>query len=191
MENINSLIRQLVDYGLDKELVVKADEVYTINRILEVLKLDEYIEPETSPKDRELEQILADILDFAYENGLIESDSVVYKDLMDTKIMGCLTPAPSVIIDKFNSLYKESPKKATDFYYSFSCNTDYIRRYRIAKDMKWTADTEYGSLDITINLSKPEKDPKAIAAARNSKQSAYPKCQLCIENEGYASRLNG
>ncbi len=190
MENINSLIRQLVDYGLDKELVVKADEVYTINRILEVLKLDEYIEPETSPKDRELEQILADILDFAYENGLIESDSVVYKDLMDTKIMGCLTPAPSVIIDKFNSLYKESPKKATDFYYSFSCNTDYIRRYRIAKDMKWTADTEYGSLDITINLSKPEKDPKAIAAARNSKQSAYPKCQLCIENEGYAGRVN-
>lgn len=190
MGDINSLIRQLVNYGLDKELVAKEDEVYTINRILEVLKLDEYSEPETVPENSELEQILSGMLDFAYYSGLIESDSVVYKDLMDTKIMGCLTPAPSVVINKFNTLYKESPQKATDFYYDFSCNTDYIRRYRIAKDMKWTADTEYGKLDITINLSKPEKDPKAIAAARNSKQSAYPKCQLCVENEGYAGRLN-
>ena len=109
---------------------------------------------------------------------------------MDTKIMGCLVPAPSVVISKFNELYKESPEKATEFYYNFSRDTDYIRRYRIAKDMKWTADTEYGTLDITINLSKPEKDPKAIAAAKNAKQSAYPKCQLCMENEGYAGRLN-
>lgn len=190
MGDINSLIRQLVNYGLDKELVAKEDEVYTINRILEVLKLDEYTEPETVPKNSELEQILAGMLDFAYDRGLIESNSVAYRDLMDTKIMGCLTPAPSVVISKFNNFYKESPQKATDFYYNFSCDTDYIRRYRIAKDMKWTADTEYGRLDITINLSKPEKDPKAIAAARNSKQSAYPKCQLCVENEGYAGRLN-
>lgn len=190
MGDINSLIRQLVNYGLDKELVAKEDEVYTINRILEVLKLDEYTEPETVPKNSELEQILEGMLDFAYDRGLIESNSVAYRDLMDTKIMGCLTPAPSVVISKFNNFYKESPQKATDFYYNFSCDTDYIRRYRIAKDMKWTADTEYGRLDITINLSKPEKDPKAIAAARNSKQSAYPKCQLCVENEGYAGRLN-
>lgn len=190
MGDINSLIRQLVNYGLDKELVAKEDEVYTINRILEVLKLDEYTEPETVPKNSELEQILAGMLDFAYDRGLIESNSVAYRDLMDTKIMGCLTPAPSVVISKFNNFYKESPQKATDFYYNFSCDTDYIRRYRIAKDMKWTAYTEYGRLDITINLSKPEKDPKAIAAARNSKQSAYPKCQLCVENEGYAGRLN-
>lgn len=190
MGDINNLIRQLVNYGLDKKLVAKEDEIYTINRILEVLKIDEYVDPEIVPESAELEQILEGILDFAYSKGLMESDSVVYKDLMDTKIMGCLTPPPSVIINKFNSLYKESPQKATDFYYNFSCNTDYIRRYRIAKDMKWTADTEYGTLDITINLSKPEKDPKAIAAARNSKQSAYPKCQLCVENEGYAGRLN-
>lgn len=190
MGDINNLIRLLVNYGLNKGLVAKEDEVYTINRILEVLKLDEYTEPETVPENMELEQILAGMLDFAYANGLIESDSVVYKDLMDTKIMGCLTPPPSVVINKFNDLYKKSPQKATDFYYDFSCNTDYIRRYRIARDMKWTADTEYGRLDITINLSKPEKDPKAIAAARNSKQSAYPKCQLCVENEGYAGRLN-
>lgn len=106
------------------------------------------------PESGELEQILAGMLDFAYADGLIESDSVVYRDLMDTKIMGCLTPPPSVVIDKFNCLYKESPQKATDFYYNFSCDTDYIRRYRIARDMKWTADTEYGRLDITINLSK-------------------------------------
>lgn len=190
MRDINVLIRQLVNYGIAKNLVAKEDEIYTINRILEVLKIDEYTEPETEPKETELEQILAGILDYAYENGIMEADSVVYRDLMDTKVMGCLVPAPSVVIRKFNDLYQESAQKATDFYYDFSCNTDYIRRYRIAKDMKWTADTEYGVLDVTINLSKPEKDPKAIAAARNSKQSAYPKCQLCVENEGYAGRLN-
>ncbi len=190
MGDINKLIRQLVNYGLDKELIVKDDEMYTINRILEVLKLDEYIEPQEVPESEELECILACMLDFAYANGVMEADSIVYRDLMDTKIMGCLVPAPSVVINKFNGLYKESPQKATDFYYNFSCDTDYIRRYRIVKDMKWTADTEYGKLDVTINLSKPEKDPKAIAAARNSKQSAYPKCQLCVENEGYAGRLN-
>ena len=190
MGDINKLIRQLVNYGLDKELIVKEDEMYTINRILEVLKLDEYIEPQEVPESEELECILAGMLDFAYANSVMEADSIVYRDLMDTKIMGCLVPVPSVVINKFNGLYKESPQKATDFYYNFSCDTDYIRRYRIVKDMKWTADTEYGKLDVTINLSKPEKDPKAIAAARNSKQSAYPKCQLCVENEGYAGRLN-
>ena len=190
MSDINVLIRQLVNYGINKELVAKEDEIYTINRILEVLKIDEYNEPENVDADTELEKILSGLLDFAYDNGVMEENSVAYRDLMDTKIMGCLVPAPSVVISKFNELYKESPEKATEFYYNFSRDTDYIRRYRIAKDMKWTADTEYGTLDITINLSKPEKDPKAIAAAKNAKQSAYPKCQLCIENEGYAGRLN-
>ncbi len=137
-----------------------------------------------------LEDILAQIMDWAYENGVMQENSVVYRDLFDTKLMGALVPAPSVVIKKFRELYKESPKKATDFYYDFSCNTDYIRRYRIAKDRKWKAETEYGTLDITINLSKPEKDPKAIAAAKNAKQSAYPKCLLCKENEGYAGRIN-
>ncbi len=190
MGDINKLTRQLVNYGMDKGLVAKEDEVYVLNRILEVLKVNEYTEPEETPENAELETILSGLLDFAYENGVMEENSIAYRDLMDTKIMGCLVSPPSVVINKFNELYKKSPQEATDFYYNFSCDTDYIRRYRIVKDMKWTADTEYGRLDVTINLSKPEKDPKAIAAARNAKQSAYPKCQLCVENEGYAGRLD-
>lgn len=189
MKDINSLIAQLVQYGKEKGLVAKEDEIYTINRLLEILHLDEYKET-VCEEEMKLEDILAQILDWAYENGVMQENSVVYRDLFDTKLMGALVPAPSVVIKKFRELYKESPKKATDFYYDFSCNTDYIRRYRIAKDRKWKAETEYGTLDITINLSKPEKDPKAIAAAKNAKQSAYPKCLLCKENEGYAGRIN-
>lgn len=189
MKDINSLIAQLVQYGKEKGLVAKEDEIYTINRLLEILHLDEYKET-VCEEEMKLEDILAQIMDWAYENGIMQENSVVYRDLFDTKLMGALVPAPSVVIKKFRELYKESPKKATDFYYDFSCNTDYIRRYRIAKDRKWKAETEYGTLDITINLSKPEKDPKAIAAAKNAKQSAYPKCLLCKENEGYAGRIN-
>ena len=189
MKDINSLIAQLVQYGKEKGLVAKEDEIYTINRLLEILHLDEYKET-VCEEEMKLEDILARIMDWAYENGVMQENSVVYRDLFDTKLMGALVPAPSVVIKKFRELYKESPKKATDFYYDFSCNTDYIRRYRIAKDRKWKAETEYGTLDITINLSKPEKDPKAIAAAKNAKQSAYPKCLLCKENEGYAGRIN-
>ena len=189
MKDINSLIAQLVQYGKEKGLVAKEDGIYTINRLLEILHLDEYKET-VCEEEMKLEDILAQIMDWAYENGVMQENSVVYRDLFDTKLMGALVPAPSVVIKKFRELYKESPKKATDFYYDFSCNTDYIRRYRIAKDRKWKAETEYGTLDITINLSKPEKDPKAIAAAKNAKQSAYPKCLLCKENEGYAGRIN-
>ncbi len=189
MKDINSLIAQLVQYGKEKGLVAKEDEIYTINRLLEILHLDEYKET-VCEEEMKLEDILAQIMDWAYENGVMQENNVVYRDLFDTKLMGALVPAPSVVIKKFRELYKESPKKATDFYYDFSCNTDYIRRYRIAKDRKWKAETEYGTLDITINLSKPEKDPKAIAAAKNAKQSAYPKCLLCKENEGYAGRIN-
>ncbi len=189
MKDINSLIAQLVQYGKEKGLVAKEDEIYTINRLLEILHLDEYKET-VCEEEMKLEDILAQIMDWAYENGVMQENSVVYRDLFDTKLMGALVPAPSVVIKKFRELYKESPKKATDFYYDFSCNTDYIRRYRIAKDRKWKAETEYGTLDITINLSKPEKDPKAIAAAKNAKQSAYPKCLLCKENEGYAGRID-
>lgn len=189
MKDINSMIAQLVQYGKEKGLVAKEDEIYTINRLLEILHLDEYKET-VCEEEMKLEDILAQIMDWAYENGVMQENSVVYRDLFDTKLMGALVPAPSVVIKKFRELYKESPKKATDFYYDFSCNTDYIRRYRIAKDRKWKAETEYGTLDITINLSKPEKDPKAIAAAKNAKQSAYPKCLLCKENEGYAGRIN-
>lgn len=189
MKDINSLIAQLVQYGKEKGLVAKEDEIYTINRLLEILHLDEYKET-VCEEEMKLEDISAQIMDWAYENGVMQENSVVYRDLFDTKLMGALVPAPSVVIKKFRELYKESPKKATDFYYDFSCNTDYIRRYRIAKDRKWKAETEYGTLDITINLSKPEKDPKAIAAAKNAKQSAYPKCLLCKENEGYAGRID-
>ena len=138
----------------------------------------------------ELEQILGEICDYAYETGLMEENTVGYRDLFDTKVMGVLVDRPSNMVRKFRKLYEESPLKATDYYYKFSQDTDYIRRYRIVKDRKWIAPTEYGDLDITINLSKPEKDPKAIAAAKLAKQTSYPKCLLCRENEGYAGRLN-
>lgn len=186
---INKSIKALVLYGLNKGLFEKEDEIYITNKILEALNIDDYTEPDCDCSNENLEDILKNILDYAVEKGLCE-DSIVYRDLFDTKIMGLLLPRPSQVIEKFNTLYKESPEKATDFYYNFSCDSDYIRRYRIERDMKWTTETEYGSLDITINLSKPEKDPKAIAAARNAVQSAYPKCQLCKENEGYAGRVN-
>ena len=190
MVDVNVLIRELVSYGLKNGLVEAEDEVYTVNRLLEILHLDEYVEDAAAPSGMELEDILAGLLDWAYDNGVMQENSVVYRDLSDTKLMSALVPAPSVVIRRFRELYREDPKKATDFYYKFSCDTDYIRRYRIKKDMKWTAQTDYGTLDVTINLSKPEKDPKAIAAAKNAPQSAYPKCLLCRENEGYAGRLN-
>lgn len=190
MKDINVLIAELVNYGMIKGLVDKEDEIYTVNRLLETLQLDEYTTPSTDVENMELEDILAQMMDWAYEHGVMTENSIVYRDLFDTKLMSTLVPAPSVVIKKFRELYEKSPKEATDYYYQFSCDTDYIRRYRIARDMKWTADTEYGTLDITINLSKPEKDPKAIAAAKNAKQSAYPKCLLCKENEGYAGRVN-
>ena len=194
MSEINRAVRKLVDYGLQTGLVSPEDEIYTINRLLEILQLDGYEEPSDGSGEEkdaeELEDILSGILDWAYENGRIAENSVAYRDLFDTKLMGALVPPPSTVIQKFRACYQESPQKATDFYYRFSGDTDYIRRYRIAKDKKWTAETEYGTLDITINLSKPEKDPKAIAAAKNVKASSYPKCLLCKENEGYAGRLD-
>ena len=189
---IQEEIRKLTAYGVLTGLVPKEDEIYTVNRLLELFG-EEEIEDAKEPvqvSEAELEDILGRMLDYAYEAGLMEENGVVYRDLFDTKIMSTLLPRPSEVIRRFYALYKESPQKATDFYYKFSCDSDYIRRYRIKKDMKWTAPTEYGNLDITINLSKPEKDPKAIAAAKNAKSSAYPKCLLCRENEGYAGRLN-
>ncbi len=185
---INKSIKKLVDYGIEHNLLEKRDEIFVTNRILEILNLDEFDCQETF-KDVNLEEVLKELLDFAVEKGLI-SDSIVEKDLFDTKLMAALMPRPSEVTNKFWELYEKSPKDATDWYYNFSCNTDYIRRYRIAKDVKWVTPTEYGDLDVTINLSKPEKDPKAIAAAKNMKQAGYPKCLLCRECEGYAGRLN-
>lgn len=190
MKDSNVLVYELVAYGERTGLVAAEDRLYTINRLLELLQLEEYVEPDNPPAERELEAILSDLLDNAYERGVQKENSVVYRDLFDTKLMGALVPPPSVVIRKFWDLYDKSPREATDFYYQFSCDTDYIRRYRIKKDKKWTAETEYGTLDVTINLSKPEKDPKAIAAAKNAPQSAYPKCLLCKQNEGYAGRVN-
>ncbi len=187
---IENAIKKLVTYGLEKQLIEKEDIIYTTNQILEVLKIEEYSEPQEEYSDVELEPVLAEMLDYAAENGLIENNSVVYRDLFDAKLMNCLLSKPSEILKKFNSLYEESPEKATDYFYNFSRNTDYIRTYRVKKDMKWTVDTKYGEIDITINLSKPEKDPKAIAAAKLARQSGYPKCLLCMENEGYAGRVN-
>ncbi len=189
-DNVHTAIRKLVCYGLENGLISAEDRIYTANSICALLGIDDYDPPEEIYTDLELEPILASLLDYAVKNGIIE-DSIVYRDLFDTRIMGCLTPRPSEVIEKFRRIYRErSPEAATDYYYELSRDTDYIRRYRIAKDIKWTAETEYGVLDITINLSKPEKDPKAIAAALNAKQSGYPKCLLCEENVGYAGRVD-
>ena len=184
-------IQALVAYALDTGLIEPCEQVWAVNALLEALGLDSYTEPET-PAERpvDLPAVLTALMDDAHARGVLKEDSVVYRDLFDTKLMGVLTPRPAQVIGKFQALCAESPEKATDWYYKFSQDTNYIRRDRIAKDVKWIAPTEYGDLDITINLSKPEKDPKAIAAARNLPASAYPRCQLCAENEGYAGRVN-
>ena len=198
---IQERILELTEYGLVTGLVEPEDRRFTINRLLELFHLDE-LEDEVAaayakrtPMTQEsaeaaLEDILNEMLDYAAEDGLMPEDTITYRDLFDTKIMGMLVPRPSEVIKKFQALYQISPKEATDYFYKLSRDTNYIRRYRIKKDQKWTADTEFGTLDITINLSKPEKDPKAIAAAKLAKQSGYPKCLLCKENEGYAGRVN-
>ena len=186
--SIETLIESLVSYAMNKGLALPEDHTVLLNRLLEVLQLDAY-EPTNEPQSEDLEEILGGILDYAVKKGLC-ADDIVSRDLFDTKIMGILTPMPREVIGIFRNLYQQSPEKATDWYYRFSCDTDYIRRYRICKDMRWKYESKYGPIDITINLSKPEKDPKAIAAAKNAPQSSYPKCQLCPENEGYAGRMN-
>ncbi len=186
--NIYDRIAALADYGVEHKLIQGEDRVYTINSLLSALELSDFA-PQGEACPKEPEALLADILDDAAERGII-GRSVTERDLLDTKLMGILSPRPSQVIAKFNELYTVSPKAATDWYYKFSGDTDYIRRYRVKKDLRWVTETEYGALDITINLSKPEKDPKAIAAARLAKQSGYPKCQLCCEAEGYAGRLD-
>ena len=185
-------IRQLVQYGLQTGLITEADKIYTTNRLLELFRLDELEEcsEEVSMSVEELETVLAQMMDYAYAQGIMTENSIVYRDLFDTKIMSMLVPRPSEVISEFETRYERSPMEATDYFYKLSQDTDYIRRYRIKKDQKWVAATKYGNLDITINLSKPEKDPKAIAAAKTAKQSGYPKCLLCMENEGYAGRVN-
>ena len=188
----NEAISRLADYAFRSGLIEECDRTWAINTILDVLKLDSYTQPEqTSDLSRiDLAPILEALLDDAHARGVLAENSVVYRDLFDTELMGRLTPRPAQVIEKFRALFQDDPKAATDWYYAFSQDTNYIRRDRIAKDVQWKSPTEYGELDITINLSKPEKDPKAIAAAKNLPISAYPRCQLCAENEGYAGRVN-
>lgn len=185
--NINVAVKSLVNYAIKNEMIEKWDEIWAINTVCQALNMDSFEDCEA--ENAELEDILASILDYAVENGLCE-DSVVYRDLFDTKIMGLLTPKPSEVISKFHFLYCRDKKAATDYYYKLCQDSDYIRRYRIKNDLKWITKTEYGDIDITINLSKPEKDPKTIAAALKMKTTSYPKCALCKENEGYMGRVN-
>ena len=194
---IQENIRELVQYGLLTGLVAKEDEIYTTNKLLELFGEEEYpfeFGEETERTEEEavkrLPELLTEMMDYAVKKGIMQEDGVVYRDLFDTKIMSCLVGRPGEIIRKFWEEYEKSPEAATEFFYKFSQDTDYIRRHRVCKDEKWIAPTKYGDLDITINLSKPEKDPKAIAAAKLAKQSGYPKCLLCVENEGYAGRIN-
>ena len=185
---IETYIDSLVSYAMNAGLAEPVDHQVLVNRLLDLLRLDDYV-PSDEPQTEDLEEILAGMLDYAVAKGLCD-DGITARDIFDTRIMGAITPMPREVIGIFRYLYLESPEAATDWYYKFSCDTDYIRRYRIAKDMRWKYASEYGEMDITINLSKPEKDPKAIAAAKNAPQTAYPKCQLCVENEGYAGRMN-
>ena len=187
---IYNKIDQLINYPKDAELISESDKIYVRNRLLTKLGLDDYEVTDSCDKSNTLEEILDAITDYAAENGLLENNSIVYRDIFDTEIMDTVTPFPSTVIDKFNSLYEKSPKQATDYFYKLSCDSNYIRRERIARDVKWTVNSEFGEIEITINRSKPEKDPKAIAAAKLQKQSSYPMCQLCVENEGYGGRVN-
>ena len=189
--DIQVLIRKLVSYGVQTGLVPEEDVIYTTNRLLELFELDELEDRDNvTMREDELEEVLKGMLDYAYEKGILKENSVVYRDLFDTKIMGVFTPFPHEVNAEFQRRLAVSPKEATDWYFDFSKKLNYVRAERIARDMKWTYDSEYGVLDITINRSKPEKDPKAIAAAKLAKQSGYPKCLLCRENEGYAGRVN-
>lgn len=193
-DNINTYIAALAEYAVRKGLINEEERIYSTNLLLDVLKLDDFEDPgitdEVKALSDDLEKILAGILDYAKDKNLIDGDSVVYRDLFDTKVMNCFCPRPSEVFRTFREKYEKDPKEATDYFYDLSKASDYIRTYRIKKDIKWTTESEYGDIQMTINLSKPEKDPKAIAAAGAAKATAYPKCQLCVENEGYAGRVN-
>ena len=187
---IDNAVSKLATYALRTGLIEDSEYTWAVNTILDVLKIDRYTDPGQDWGEIDLAAVLDELLDDAHARGVLAENSVVYRDLFDTELMGRLTPRPAQVISRFQSLYAEDPQKATDWYYKFSQDTNYIRRDRIAKDIQWKAPTGYGELDITINLSKPEKDPKAIAAARNLPASNYPQCLLCASNEGYAGRVN-
>lgn len=187
MKELYRYIGELVNYGVDTGLISKLERGYAINLLLDIYKEDSYEEVEL--REESLEDILKGLLDIAVKRGYID-DNIVERDLFDTRLMNVITPRPAEVINKYEELFAKSPSLATDWFYKFCKDSDYIRRYRAAKDIKWKHNTKFGELDITINLAKPEKDPKAIAAAAKSGGGAYPKCQLCVENMGYAGRMN-
>ena len=186
---LSESIKKLVEYGIQTGLTPECERIYTTNLLLDVMQEDHFEDTEIDTENIVLENVLNELLDEAVARGIIE-DSIVYRDLFDTKLMNCLMPRPSQVQQTFHEKYEVSPETATDYYYKLSQDSDYIRRYRVVKDMNWKTDSPYGELDITVNLSKPEKDPKAIAAAKLAKAGNYPKCLLCMENEGYAGRAN-
>lgn len=187
--SVSERIAQLADYGVRRGLIGEADRVWAVNSMLDALGLTDYAPPEHPLPEAALEEILRDILDDAVVRGLIE-DGTHSRDMLDTRLMGIITPRPSQVAERFSALRAADPRSATDWFYRLSTDTDYIRSARVARDLKWTVETEYGTLDITINLSKPEKDPRAIAAAGRQRASGYPKCLLCREAEGYAGRAD-
>ena len=187
--NIYDYVAALAEYGVSKALIEEADRSWAINGLLGALKLDSFAPEEERMEKMPLEELLRVIVDDAISRG-VSGASQTERDLLDTKLMGTLVPRPSQVVEKFEALYSQSPRCATDWYYDFSRNTDYIRTYRVAKDLKWQSETEYGAMDITVNLSKPEKDPVAIAAAAKSAKGGYPKCLLCRQTEGYNGRLD-
>ena len=189
MNKVYAAIGALTNYAISHGLAEEADRHYLVNALLEKLGLDDY-ETVGDVPFQGLDDILDTLVDYAAEQGLLKSESITGRDLFDTALMGVVTPRPSEVIRTFRSLYGESPEKATDWFYRFSQDTNYIRATRVAKDIRWSVPSEFGDIDISINLSKPEKDPRDIAAAKTAKQSGYPKCQLCLENEGYAGRMD-
>ena len=185
-EQVYAALDSLLDYAKSCELLHPLDETFARNSLLAELKLESY---EKQKERYEFPECLNLLCDYAVENGQIH-DTIAKRDLFDTRLMGCVTPRPSEVVRKFWSLYAESPKAATDYFYKLSQDCNYIRRDRIAKDEHWVSDTKYGELEISINLSKPEKDPRDIAAAKLKKASGYPKCLLCVENVGYAGTIS-
>ncbi len=182
-------VQKLIDYAVRNGLITTEDRYVVRNSLMEILKLENWEEPQSVNGPQTIDEILDELVDYACEKGIIENTSA-YRDLFDTKLMGAVTPYPREVIREFNKRLERSPKEATDWYFGFCKALNYVRAGRIAKDVKWTYESEFGTLDITINLSKPEKDPRDIAAAKNAAASSYPKCQLCPENAGYAGRLN-
>ncbi|MBD5129548.1 MAG: UDP-glucose--hexose-1-phosphate uridylyltransferase [Ruminococcaceae bacterium] len=181
-------IQKLIDYAVRTDLTTTEDRYVVRNSLMEILKVNNWEEPQNTDNSQTVDEILGELVDYACENGIIE-DTSAYRDLFDTKLMGAVTPFPREVIREFYARLERSPEEATDWYYEFCKALNYVRAGRIAKDMKWTYESAFGTLDVTINLSRPEKDPRDIAAARNAVASSYPKCQLCPENAGFAGHL--